>query len=145
MSNSDKETYARIIKATIGFVALMSGGLIYILYRSDCLLMFDWFHKLGLSDFIDSLRGVTDKPNLYGWVKNSLPAGLWLFSYMYVIDSVWGKEKNAVYNCFLYVLPIMAVLSELMQCFKILPGTFDYMDLLSYILAILLFITINKK
>lgn len=139
MNYSDKETYTRIIKATIGVVALIIGGLIYILYRSDSLLMFDWFHKLGLSNFIDAIRIDTNKLNLYGWVKNSMPAGLWLFSYMFVIDSIWGKEKNAVYNCFLYVLPIIAMSSELMQYFKFISGTFDIMDLLSYILAVLVF------
>jgi hypothetical protein len=73
-----------------------------------------------------------------------LPAGLWLFAYMFVIDAVWGKDKNRVSMYFLYVLPLLAVASEFMQFVGLLPGTFDVMDLLSYVSAILLFLIIKK-
>ena len=106
--------------------------------------MFDWFRGLGISNFINSIRVDSDKQNLYGWLKNSMPAGLWLFSYLLIIDSIWGKKKIAVYWCFLYILPVIAILSELMQYFKLLPGTFDIIDLLSYGFAIVLFILIKE-
>ena len=73
-----------------------------------------------------------------------MPAGLWLFSYLFIIDSVWGNYKKSVYNCFLCTLPIMAITSELLQYFSILSGTFDFLDLMSYISAIFLFIFIKK-
>ena len=73
-----------------------------------------------------------------------MPAGLWLFSYLFIIDSVWGNYKRSVYKCFLCTLPIMAITSELLQYFGILSGTFDFLDLMSYISAIFLFIFIKK-
>ena len=81
---------------------------------------------------------------MYGLIKYNLPAGLWLFAYMFVIDAVWGKDKNRVSMYFLYVLPLLAVASEFMQFVGLLPGTFDVMDLLSYVSAILLFLIIKK-
>ena len=132
------------MEAAIGFVALVIGGLIYIRYRNESLLMFDWFHELRISGIIGELRIDVDKSNVYEWVKYNMPAGLWLFSYMFIIDSLWGDDNNTVYKCFLYVLPIMALASELMQLLKILPGTYDIIDLFSYILAILFFIIIKK-
>ena len=45
------EDYKRTIKVTIGIVALSVGGIIYILYRTDSLLMFSWFQKLGMSEY----------------------------------------------------------------------------------------------
>lgn len=49
----EKEVFIRMTEATIGLVALTIGGLIYIRYRSESLLMFDWFHNLSLSDSIE--------------------------------------------------------------------------------------------
>jgi hypothetical protein len=83
-------------------------------------------------------------PNVYEWVKYNLPAGLWLFAYMFVLDAVWGKDKNCVSMYFLYVLPLLAVASEFMQFVGLLPGTFDIMDLVSYISATILFVIIKK-
>ena len=140
----DKDMCIRIAEMTIGLFALTFGGIIYILYRSKSLLMFDWFQNLGLSDSIDDFRSNGEMPNMYGWIKYNLPAGLWLFAYMFVIDAVWGKDKNRVSMYFLYVLPLLAVASEFMQFVGLLPGTFDVMDLLSYVSAILLFLIIKK-
>lgn len=143
-SSFDKDVFIRIAEAAIGLVALTIGGLIYIRYRSESLLMFDWFHNLGLSDSIEDFRSNSEMPNVYDWVKYNLPAGLWLFAYMCVIDAVWGKDKNRVSMYFLYVLPLLAVASEFMQFVGLLPDTFDAMDLLSYVSAILLFVIIKK-
>ena len=140
----DKNVFIRIAEATIGLVALTIGGLIYIRYRSESLLMFDWFHNFGLSDSIENFRSNDGMPNVYEWVKYNLPAGLWLFAYMFVIDAVWGKDKNCVSMYFLYVLPLLAVASEFMQFVGLLPGTFDIMDLVSYISATILFVIIKK-
>lgn len=134
----------RLAEATIGLVALALGGLIYVRYRSESLLMFDWFQNLGLRDLVKSIRMNATNSELFGWVKFNMPAGLWLLAYMFMIDSVWGKEKNYVYLYFLYILPFLAITSELMQISGLLPGTFDVMDLFCYVFAILLFVIIKK-
>ena len=145
MTNSfDKGILTRIVKAIIGVAVLTIGGLIYICYRSESLLMFDWFYGLGLTDYIEDIRNGVEMPNVYGWVKYNMPAGLWLFAYMFVIDSIWGKDKNNVYLYFLYVLPLLAIVSELMQYVGMIPGSYDSMDLLCYVSFIFLFLIINK-
>ena len=141
----DKDILTRILEAIIGVAVLVVGGLIYVRYRSESLIMFDCFRGLGLTEDIENFRNNVEMPNVYGWVKYNMPAGLWLFAYMFIIDSIWGKDKNNVYRCFLYILPFLAIISEVMQYVGILPGTFDYMDLLSYILSIILFTIIKKE
>lgn len=141
LTNEDK---IRIVEFITAFVALAIGGLIYVLYRSDNLLMFEWFQRIGISNIIRDMRENTETQNLYGWVKNSMPAGLWLLSYLFVIDSIWWREKHTIYYIFIYVLPFLAICSEFLQFFGIMPGTFDISDLLSYVLAFLLFIIIKK-
>lgn len=140
----EKDIITRIVKAIIGGATLIIGGLIYIRYRNESLLMFDWFHGLGLTEYIEDFRNNAEMPNVYGWCKYNMPAGLWLFAYMLIIDSIWGKDKNNVYLYFLYVLPLLALVSELMQYAGIFPGTFDFMDLLSYVSSIFLFILIKN-
>lgn len=139
-----KDAWTRTLKTTIGVTALIVGGLLYVIYRTKSLLMFEWFRMIGLSEMVENLRGEYDGLNLYGWVRNSMPAGLWLFSYLFIIDSLWGKDRNPVYHLFIFVLPVIAIGSEFMQLFGMLPGTFDYMDLISYTVAILIFILIKK-
>ncbi|MCR4768959.1 MAG: hypothetical protein K5874_01940 [Bacteroidaceae bacterium] len=139
----EKATWIRTLKATIGITALIVGGLLYVIFRSKSLLMFEWFRMIGLSDMVENLRTKNSGFNLYEWVKDSLPAGLWLFSYLFVIDSLWGYDKNLVYYLFLSVLPAIAICSEFMQFSGMLSGTFDYMDLISYMAAILIFILIK--
>ena len=73
-----------------------------------------------------------------------MPACLWLFSYMFVMDALWNDENNMIYQVFIYVLPVVAILSELLQLVNIIPGTFDLLDLASYAISIILFITIKK-
>ena len=79
----------RIVEAAIGLVALVIGGLIYIRYRNESLLMFDWFQELRISNIIGEFRDDADKSNVYEWVKYNMPAGLYdfmdFFSYILAI------------------------------------------------------------
>lgn len=97
--NLEKDALKRIAEALFGVFALTVGGLIYIRYRCESLLMFDWFQHLGLSNFIGRFRNSGDD-YVCGWVKFNMPAGLWLFAYMLVIDAVWGKDNSNAYQSF---------------------------------------------
>ena len=127
----------------LSLVILLLGGLIYVIFRDKSLLMFDWFNTIGISNEVDGLRRMFQGEGIYGWVKYSLPDGLWIFSYMFIVDAIWDRERNAVSMIFLWGLPIVAVLSECLQYFSLLPGVFDWMDIASYMLAISLFLIIK--
>ena len=137
---SIKNRATRII-LSLGILSL--GGLIYIIYRDKSLLMFDWFNSIGISSEIDGLRNLFQGEGIYGWVKYSLPDGLWIFSYMFIIDAIWDKERNAASMIFLWGLPLVAVFSECFQYFGLLSGVFDWKDMASYTLAITLFLIIK--
>lgn len=122
---------------------LLLGGLVYVIYREKSLLMFNWFDSIGISNEIDWLRRLFQGEGIYGWVKYSLPDGLWAFSYMFIVDAIWGSERNAISILFLWGLPVMAVLSECLQYFGLLPGVFDWTDMASYLLAIIVFLIIK--
>ena len=133
----------RMAKVSMAIAALSIGGFIYLIYRSENLLMFDWFADLGLNDTILKLRDVFGQINLWDWTVYNMPGALWLFSYLFLIDSIWEDNNSYSFKCFIMILPVAAIVSELLQFFKIFPGTFDILDVFSYILSILLYLTIK--
>lgn len=132
-------------KLTMASLALLVGGMIYATFRPTSLIMFQWFDGLGCYSFVDYLRAHYGNTISEEWLIYSLPAGLWLFSYLYVIDSIWGghaNQKGRTY--FLWILPILSILSEFMQLVHLMPGTFDPMDIVCYVLAIFAFTIIKQ-
>lgn len=144
ISISQIHNLKRIWKFLIAIIVLTFGGLIYVVFRSEELLMFDWFNTLELNGVVVKLREEYGHNNLWEWVNYNMPAGLWLFSYMFIIDSIWEDNNNPIYKCFIVILPVFAITSELLQFINILPGTFDIWDVISYVFAILLFIIIKS-
>lgn len=132
-----------VLKSSLAIVLLIFGGFIYVIFRSEDLLMFNWFRSLGLNNIVIKLRDGYGLMNIQDWVKYNMPAGLWLFSYMLVIDSIWDDSNSSAYKYFITILPVFAIISEVMQFFQILPGTFDIMDVIIYVFAIFLFLTIK--
>lgn len=122
------------------FLPIVMGGLIYILFRSDKLLMFRWFKIIGISQLVRFLRNIsfikiTIVPS---WIKYSLPDGLWIFSYVSLMILIWGYKISKISALWIFTLPVIAVVSELGQLLKIFPGTFDICDLAIYLFSTLL-------
>lgn len=131
------------IKVLISIILLTLGGLIYLGWRSEDLVMFQLLKRWGLYDLTISIRNIGAEHSLSDWIKYSMPDGLWLFSYMFLIDAIWYKYRYILYYIFLWSLPIIAIMSELLQYVAIVPGTFDIIDLTSYIFAIAIFIILK--
>lgn len=133
------------IKIIIASISLIIGGLIYVVFRSESLIMFSWFDKLGLSESISVLREIFGNKTIYSWLNYNMPAALWLFAYMYVIDAIWNNFDNAIlYKPFFWLMPIIAILSEFLQLLDLMPGTFDILDLLSYLFSVIIYFSLNK-
>lgn len=116
-------------------LSIIIGGLIYILFRNDSLVMFGWFEQLRISDFIYNLRDTHLFPhfNSFKTLINTAPGGLWTFSFTAFLLFVWNLEIN-YRNIFYYIsVPATAVFSEIFQLTGLIPGTFNYLDIVSYI------------
>jgi len=116
-------------------LTLIIGGLIYILFRTDSLVMFKWFATLSLDKPIEYLRDSTlpFKDQLPDWFLFSLPDGLWIFSIISFILLIWGNNINKQNLVWIFTIPFIAIASEIGQLFSIVPGTFDAIDLAFYI------------
>ena len=66
----------------VALFLIFTGGMIYILYRPENLLLFRVTDSLGITPLIDMLRSNRSKVMLPSFMINSLPAGLWTASYL---------------------------------------------------------------
>lgn len=136
-----------IKKLTLGIMPLILGGLIYLTFRTDSLIMFGWFKELGLSSVVDFLRSNQQIQSLIipTWIKFSLPDALWLFSFNYILLTLWNFNLNRHSVFWLFLAPIIGLFSEIGQLNGIVYGTFDLVDLVLLIIATLLpFLSINN-
>ena len=119
---------------------LLSGSVLYILFRPTTLLMFHWADSLGLIESIGTIRSHTHTPNAYlaDWVIYSLPYALWVLSYLFFVSGIWGKSTSSGRAAWYWGIPIIAITSELAQGLHILPGHFDPVDLIAIIFATIL-------
>lgn len=133
-------------------LTLVLGSFIYISFRQNTLVMFSWLDRVNLLEVISDYRLFTLPwvENLPNWFLYSLPDGLWLFSYLSILLAVWDNTISKHNVLWFLLVPSVAVFSEIGQLFSIVPGTFDLIDLIFYIvgtvLPIIIFtnLTINK-
>jgi hypothetical protein len=87
----------RLYQFLIHLVTLFIGCLIYIFFRSETILMFNWFEKLIMTETVSSIREITMtyQKDFPSWFLYSLPDGLWIFSYVCLIQSIWGSTDGA--------------------------------------------------
>lgn len=116
-------------------VPILIGGIIYALFRSDTLLMFHWFKIIKIDQMVLFFRNSDFFKNMAvpGWIKYSLPDGLWIFSYVSLMILIWNNKISTNSFFWIFLLPIIAILSELGQFAKVVPGTFDVYDLVTYL------------
>ena len=125
-------------KALLASVALLIGGMIYVLWRSEALLMFIWFDALGMRPAVEILRGYAApySTTFPSWFYFSLPQALWLFSGILLFDSVWRGDARLHKWFWVIVVAVSAIGGEFAQHWRFLPGTFDLLDIILCILAL---------
>ena len=98
--------------------------------------MFSWFDKLGASEIMKTTRDITLQYSneLPKWFVYSLPDGLWIFSYVCLMQYIWAETAIKKSLPWILVVPIIAILSELGQTINLISGTFDIIDLLFYVM-----------
>ncbi len=130
------------ITAALFFFAL--GGCIYIAFRSTSLRMFGWFDDFGLHEIIIEFRKSTSVIRLPKTIKYCIPDGLWTLSYILFMDAIWDPnlKKQLIFGS---IIPIVGGISEILQYFNVINGTFDVVDLLCYIIPYVVFLILKIK
>ena len=134
----DKTKTSRKLKLYAAAVlSLFCGGCIYLLFRSETLLMFKWADSLQLKESILHVRQqfiLFQVPEIFIY---ALPDGLWSLSYILFMEALWlGDKKSWIYAS---VVPAIGFLSEFFQLLGIIQGTFDIWDAIFYIAPFIIF------
>lgn len=116
-------------------VLLIVGGYIYVAYRTDKLAMFRWFSTLHMDGLFYSIRGRGAIVKLPAFIKYCLPNGLWITSYLLAVNALVVENKLI----WVLSLPSIAILFEFLQVWHIIPGTFDFGDLICLFVPVLIY------
>lgn len=111
--------------------SILTGGIIYILFRASEPLFFRWLNVAGFEHWLAVIRqhSLNHDPILSEWIVFSLPNGLWAFAYALVITSIWSGSKSRLRFPWTTSIPVLVWGYELFQYAGILPGTFCFQDL----------------
>ena len=132
------------LKLPLGMMMLLMGGMTYLLFRPQTLLMFHVTDALGLSAVINSMRkGISSQ--LPEFIIYNLPGALWAAAYILTIDSLMFRQSVMPRILVSGIIPVIGAVSELLQLIGLLPGTFDVADLLCYLIPYLLYLSITLK
>ena len=114
------------------------GFAIYTLWRSTKLLMFRAYQQAGLYPSILALRAQTSgvKHLIPGPILYSVPDALWVYGATAALGYLWLSHPGRYTRLFWTLLPVsIGVGSEFGQLFRLVPGTFDWMDVSCYVVA----------
>lgn len=111
--------------------SLLAGGVIYTLFRPSKALFLNWAHTFKLSHWIkliryESLNFTSHFPN---WVVYSLPNGFWAFAYALLITAIWSGSISRLKYYWMTSIPMLVYGYEILQYFRVIPGTFCTLDL----------------
>lgn len=131
------------VKVLLATAFLFSGCYIYLVFRTRTLNLYHWCDMIGLSKCIESARFAARDWCVPEFVKFSLPDGLYSAAYILMIDAIWYKDDGLLKNCIIVIIPLFTILSEILQYFGLVKGTFDLMDLICYATPLLIYIKVN--
>ncbi len=113
-------------------IPILCGVIIYALWRG--------IYFIDPTQKIFPLAYLNNRPN---WLLYNLPDGLWFYALLSAIAFIWKPDNSIFLLIWLFGASAMAFLSEFLQLFYCIPGTFDYYDLLAYSIALLIFYCFN--
>lgn len=117
----------------IASICLIAGALLYVTSRENIL-----FLDLLNIHSAPSLSLKTGNPFM-NWVVFSLPDGLWYWALL-LIQSGLLNRKSFVSRLCMYVAVVLPFLIEVLQAYHLIRGTFDWIDIITYLFTLILFL-----
>lgn len=127
---------------TVALSSLVFGCLIYFLFRPTNLIFYKWIQPFVARNTIYNQDGFAIY-RLPDWIIYNLPSSLWTFSFITLVLVIWNEKRNKIRTFWISIVLVIVISSELFQYFSLLPGTFDWLDvifnLISFIFSLSLF------
>ena len=127
-----------------GVILLVAGGLIYTLFRPTTLLGFRLTDAIGLSPLINNWRTALASQQPATFIVYCLPNGLWSAAFILIMDRLFAHQPLRQRLCWTAVIPGIGIAAELLQAVGIVPGTFDWLDILCYAVPYLVYVGIIR-
>ena len=127
-----------------GVILLVAGGLIYTLFRPTTLLGFRLTDAIGLSPLINNWRTALATQQPAPFIVYCLPNGLWSAAFILIMDRLFAHQPLRQRLCWTAVIPGIGIAAELLQEVGIVPGTFDWLDILCYAVPYLVYVGIIR-
>ena len=131
-----------VIKIAIASGLLFIGLCIYYFFRLPIIIFSEF-------DFFQQLTGIflISKPTVDGawnyFCFYCLPDALWYVSLL-LIQTFFDKEKGWSNRFMIIIAYSLPFLLEIFQYFNVIAGTFDWYDMLTYCLTLILFLCVKK-
>ena len=92
----------------LSVLLLLGGVAIYLLFRSQTIVFYQWCIHLGLADFLSTLRQQVQSSDVPDFVRYSLPDGMYCASYILLMDALWRNSGRLTRLCFASFIPTVA-------------------------------------
>ena len=127
--------------------ALLTGAIIYILFRPSEHLFFVWIRSAGLTHWFNLAResSLSSSMPVPEWFVYSLPNGLWAFAYALLITIIWEESESWLRYLWMASIPLLVLGYEGLQYAMIIPGTFSIQDIVFGIAGLALGIIVGIK
>ena len=126
-------------------VCITVGGLIYLIFRTRTLVMFHFIPD----NLIEELNLVHEYScanfQIPNFIIYNLPTGLWTISYIILMQLILENNVGLHRFLWIYLLPILLCLTEILQLFSFIPGTFDILDVCCYIVPMIISLLIDIR
>lgn len=118
-------------------LAVGIGATIYLLWRSETLLVFDLVRSLELGAELAWARERVASFAAPAWLLTSAPDGLYAFALSWSLSASWSSEAADMpwRRVWMAVALLLTIGSECAQAVSVVPGAFDVLDLAFYALG----------
>jgi hypothetical protein len=118
----------------ISFISVILGFLIYLLLRPVEIPIVSYL--ISKAPIIGRLRKEIGRFRIPAWIIYNLPDAIWAYSFVLIMTTIWGSKKRKENILWILLTIIISIGYEVGQLFNIVPGTFDFLDLIFIILGI---------
>ena len=121
----------------IAGILIVAGSIVYLFFRPNIIL----FNKLGVTDFLSGIQiEVNASHNFFVYfLMYCLSDVLWYLALL-ILASTFYVRGSVLSKLLFGVMIIMPFLLEFLQLAGLLPGTFDWYDIVFYCLTLIIFV-----
>lgn len=121
----------------IAGILIVAGSIVYLFFRPNIIL----FNKLGVTNFLSGIQiEVNVSQNFFVYfLMYCLSDVLW-YAALLILASTFYVKEVLVSKILFATMVLMPFVLELLQLARLLPGTFDWYDIVFYCITLIIFV-----